>query len=326
MNVTLDAETEDVLRDALARVADMHVAPPGLHARVSSLPSRAHSTRPVVAAGLAGAAALTGVGLLVAGGRAGPGLTPTGPAQATHLTNAQLTAEVTEAVDATAGDIFEIHTTGGSQPGSSTHWLSADGSTLRVVAYAADGSPVEDESFVTSGTTSKVTDVDYSTKTWWTTTTAAPPGPPANCTQPTCYDQANGGMPPGGLLDGAPTSAAGVAWLLGQGGFTKTGQTSTIDGVANAFEIVSPSKVVSGVFLGNISMWIDPTTNLPVQVAIGATGSGQGGPAAQGLITSDVTWLDPGVAANAAQLQTTAPAGFSEVTVPANEFATPTNS
>jgi hypothetical protein len=326
---TLDPATEAALRDALSRVALAHGAPDAAAARVIAHPYRTRSTRPVLAAGLAGAAALSGVGVLATGGRAGHA--PAGPRPPVHLTNAQLTAEITNAVDDTTGDIFEVHTTGGGVDGSATHWLSADGNTMRVASYAPDGTVTEDASYVDHDGQQTITDVDETTKTWWTITVPGPPGPPATCVAPSCLDQANGGLPPGGMLDGSPTSAAGVAWLLSTGGFAKTGQTKTVDGVVGAYQIASASVPVSNaVFFPDFSMWIDPGTNLPVQVTMGTSGGPQSLnaepqqppaiTAGTSPITSDVTWLDPSVAANAAQLTTTVPAGYTQVAAPPGPY------
>jgi hypothetical protein len=215
--------------------------------------------------------------------------------------------------------------------GSATHWLSADGLTMRVANYAPDGTMTEDASYVDHDGQQTIIDVDETAQTWWTITVPGPPGPPAACVAPSCLDQANGGLPPGGILDGSPTSAAGVAWLLSTGGFTKTGQTKTVDGVNGAYEIASSSVPVSNaVFFPDVSMWINPTSNLPVQVTLGTSSSSgqtlndvaQQPPAITAgeatPITSDVTWLDP--AANAAALATVVPAGFTQVAAPAGPY------
>jgi hypothetical protein len=268
-----------------------------------------------VVAGLAGAAALSGVAVLAAGGRAGEN-----QVRPTHLTHATLTAEITAAVDHSSSDIFEAQTTGGDMGDRATHWLSADGNTLRVATYAADGSPVEDETLVTQGAQQVITDVDATTKTWWTITVPAPA---------TSSAATGGEYPPGGLLAGSPTSAAGVAWLLNHGDFAKTGQSATVNGVANAFEIKSQGSAttIADAF-ANMEMWIDPATNLPVQVTLGVSNDVNGyalnavpnlpltytiDPATP--IVSNITWLSP-TADNEAQLHSTVPAGFTQTAPP----------
>jgi hypothetical protein len=291
----------------------------------------------VLAAGLGGAAALTGVGLLGTGGRSDTGTAGSaGHEHATkaHLSRAQLTAEVTQAVDSNSGDIFAVHARDVDGQFSSTHWLSPDGNTLRVETFNPDGSPRQDESVVKEGDHETVTDVDYATTTWWSAVVQAPQT--FTCAQASCASGKADDLPPGGMVMGAPTSAAGVTWLLDQAGFTKTGQTETVDGVANAFAIEGPkngsafpatnanafslqttsqptatSVAPRSASPGPIIMWIDPTTNLPVQVVMGASNP---------MITNDVSWLTP-TTANDALLTVTPPAGFGEVPIPAANAA-----
>ena len=318
---TLDDQTEGALRTALAHAASPHGAPPDLHRRLAAQHYSTGSSRPVIAAGVATAAALSGIAVL-AGGRAGEG--SVGP---THLSNSQLASEITSAVDNSTGDIFEAHTTGGGVANSSTHWLSADGNTLRMATYAPDGSVIEDETLVTQGGQQVITDVNSDTKTWWTITVPAP--------TPIPTPLAGSEYPPGGLLAGSPTSAAGVAWLIENGGFTKTGQTATVNGVANAYEIKSDGTAATiAAAFANMEMWIDPVTNLPVQVSLGVS-SGVNVYALNAVpniprtytldpatpIVSNVTWLSP-TADNEAQLHSTVPAGFTQVAPPTQAFDT----
>jgi hypothetical protein len=306
----LSNDFETGLRDAFARTADEVPDQIGERLRGRDYRPRTHG-RPV-AAGVAASALLIGgaSAILLVDNGSTPGSSAQGSAAAPVTTAAARTTTAVapvvklsrlqlaaKAMDDVSGDVFHVSST---SPGGDVtdHWVTADGNTMRVTVHLPDGTKTEDEVFKNVGNVQTTVDIDYATKTWWTFQQPVPT-PPADCVAPNCLDAANGGLPPGQTLGGAPLSTDGVKWLISHGAVVST----SVPADAGQYALVNK--------LGGVTetLYVDKTTNLPVKVAFA---NGDAAP----TFTSEVSWL-PATDANVAAISVPVPDGFAQVAPPA---------
>lgn len=274
--------TEAALTDALTRAANSIELPGETANRLRSANYRARS------ASLAGA----GIGIAVAasaviGGVLIAGAPETRVEHRTTTVHGQSAIRLADDVITAVNEsnaIEKVHISGGGMP-SSTQWISPDGHTVRIETLAADGTPLTDESTTDSGSGQTTRFVDYRARTWWTGPAAASMTVPAAAP--------------------APLTQSEIAQMLSHGGFAKTGRHATINGTANAYEIAGKIPGPDGATA--LSMWIDPSTSLPIRVTLSP-------PNAPSTV-SDASWEQP-TASTRAQLTAVAPPSFIKVSPP----------
>jgi hypothetical protein len=210
---------------------------------------------------------------------------------------AVLVTKVSQAVANVAGDIFHVHTVN-ANGGTIDDWLTGDGSTFRSTS-SMNGVEQSDLMQQTSGGTVLTTVVDYSDHAWWT---YGQPTEPTSSTSPT-----GGNSMPLPDINGVPGTAAGVKWLLSSGRFTVVAGTQVVDGITT-YEM---SRSIEG---RSFSLWINQSTDLPVQVEMNDPGN------PSGSYTSTATWIEP-TQSNLAGLKVPIPGGFTHAAAPISPAA-----
>ena len=316
----MSTDVEDLLREGMERfTADLR-APAGLAYRIA----RRRRRRWLALHSLTGTAAALGAGAVALAVVVVP---------SSQNSQINLTADVVKHVNtaltaADPGDIAQMSvTTSSAAPGGKTSATTAEewsyGDQWRSVTYSPGGHPVYDEGFSASASSSVYTLVNYSTRTWARVPGLGRPAPAVAmpvASQPAASQPAAHGCGPGivtfplllrfGLPGiGLPASslpstvARSLRTAVSCGTLTEDGRQQ-VDGI-EAIKLVSkPSSPISE------TIWVDPSSYLPVRVVAGSALS----PALKQ--TADITWLPP-TAQNLAKLTVPIPAGFRHVSFPA---------
>lgn len=293
----MNTDVEDMLRQGMLRyTADLH-APAGMVREAQRRRGRRLAQRSVTA-GAALAACAAAVVAVVFVGLPGAHQNSSGPTPS--VDTAYVTKRVASALSgAGPAEIAQMTVTSSGPVGTRTAREWSYGDQWRSVVYSSTGQPVFDE----GGASSTYTLVNYSTRTWARQRGVAGQAGPAS--QQTGCVRAAAALSllfRPGLSAGSPS--AGVVQLLRTaiscGTLTEAGQ-QRVDGI-EAIKLTSSSG-------SRISetIWVNPTTYLPVRVVIRA--------AADSSVTqqaADITWLKP-TAQNQAALIVLIPAGFRQV-------------
>jgi hypothetical protein len=296
----MNTDVEDLLREGMARFTADLQAPAGMVRRAEQRRRRRLAQRSVVSVAALAACALVLVSVLL------PGAHYNG----THRPLVDM-AYVTKRVDgalraAGPAAIAHMTVTTNALGGTTTSEEWSYGDRWRSVVYSSARQPVFDE----GGTPSTFTLVNYSARTWARARGVGGQAAPAPASGPSgCLGAAvalsfmfRPGMPAIGLPASSPP--ASVVKLLRTaiscGTLTEAGH-QRVDGI-EATELTSSFRS-----LISETIWISPTTYLPVRVIIR---SAPGSPVSQH--TADITWLKP-TAQNRAELTVPIPAGFRRV-------------
>jgi hypothetical protein len=303
----MNTDLEDRLRADMERFTrDIHV-PAGLplqayrHNR-----KRRRRIRVAVASGAATAVAASAVAIAGVSGVFGPG--SAGPATQTHTTayvvkhveNALAPTSVDNLLDVSrmtfqrgvtqepvVGGMTGGGTTGGApSPFTITYMLHWDyQGNQKYSAYGPGGRHVFDEGISIANGSATQTVVIYGDHTWWTATAAVRTGSGA----PSCSQNSiQVGVGPG---NGWP---ALIRSQLACGAYTVAGH-QVVDGI-------DAIKLTAGQPPGQLTLLVDPTTYLPLQISIGP-------------LRISFQWLPP-TPGNLAQLKVSVPVGFQQVTPP----------
>jgi len=310
----MSTDVEDLLREGMERfTADLR-APAGLAYRIAS-----RRRRRLALHSLTGTAAVLGAGAVAVA------LVVVPSSQRSQI---NLTADVVKHVSsaltaADPGDIAQMSvTTSSAAPGGKASATTAEewsyGDQWRSVTYSPAGHPVYDEGFSASASSSVFTLVNYSTRTWARVPGLGRPAPAAAlpaASLPAAHGCGPGivtfplllrfGLPGIGLPASSlpSTVARSLRTAVSCGTLTEAGRQE-VDGI-EAIKLVSkPSSPISE------TIWVDPSSYLPVRVVAGSALS----PALKQ--TADITWLPP-TAQNLARLTVPIPAGFRHVSFPA---------
>jgi hypothetical protein len=302
----MDTEIEDLLREGMERfTADLR-APAGLTRRLERRRRRRLALRSATAAAVLTAAAVALVAVLLPGAFLG-GSTGSAASAAyvvKKVDNALSAAEPGEMAQMTVTTTSPVlH--GEASTVKAEEW-SYDG-RWRSVVYSPDGQPAYDEGLTRS---SSYTVVSYPTRTWGRQQVLSFPAAPTPKSQgcgpaftdlPMLFREE---LPDTGLSVTSPpaTVAASVRTAISCGALAEDGR-QLVNGIS-AIKLTSrTSSPLSE------TIWIDPSTYLPVRVVTRSPG---GMPAIQQ--TANIAWLRP-TARNLAQLSVTIPAGFREVSL-----------
>jgi hypothetical protein len=295
----MNTDVEDMLRQGMLRyTADLH-APAGMVREARRRRGRRLAQRSVTA-GAALATCAAAVVAVVFVGLPGAHQNSSGPTPS--IDTAYVTKRVASALSgAGPAEIARMTVTSSGPVGTRTAKEWSYGDQWRSVVYSSPGQPVFDE----GGASSTYTLVNYSTRTWARQRGVAGQAGPAS--QQTGCVRAAAALSllfrPGiGLSAGSPP--ASVVQLLRTaiscGTLTEAGQ-QRVDGIEATKLTSSSGSLISE------TIWVNPTTYLPVRVVIRA--------AAGSSVTqqaADITWLKP-TARNQAALTVSIPAGFRQV-------------
>jgi hypothetical protein len=296
-------DLEQLLSDGLRRRAAQVHLEPGLGARAHRQHRRTRNrTRSAVALGAtatigvaAGAAALTAQNQ-----PAGIETAKTAAYVISHSEQALAKAAANDPVITLRSQDWGQGVGFGMNPATALHWQQTDmwfhDNQMRTEGLTSAGQPVYD--FGTDQRTE--TNVDYPAKVWWRgagTTSATPP----STKQLTCEDVRYFGV------DGSPEQyAADIRKALSCGLYTTDG-TEQVNGT-EAIKLV-PVKPENNA--PTAILWLDPSTYLPMKIAMETVAGGQ--------MTLDHTeyidWLPP-TPANLAELTPPVPAGFTQIPPP----------
>jgi hypothetical protein len=291
----MNIDVEDLLRQGMLRYTADVRAPAGM-ARMAQRRRRRRLAQRSVTAGAALAACTAAVVVAVAL----PGAHHNAPGPTPTIDTAYVTKRVASALSTAApAEIAHLMVTSSGPGGTSTAKEWSYGDQWRSVVYSSAGQPVYDE----GGTSSTYTLVNYSARTWARQRGVAGQTGPAS--QQTGCVQAAAAL---SLLFrprlSAGSPSASVVKLLRTaiscGTLTEAGQ-QRVDGIEATKLTSSSGSLISE------TIWVSPTTYLPVRVVIR---SAPGSPVSQQ--TADITWLKP-IAQNRAGLTVPIPAGFRQV-------------
>jgi len=300
----MNTDVEELLREGMERFTADLQAPAGL----TYLVARRRRKRLVLRSVTGGAAALA-AGAAALAVAVVPGL---GGAGQPAVDAAFVVKNVSSALSAAEpGTIAQMTITTSGSPGGATsaeEW--SNGNEWRSVTYSSPGNPLYDEGYAAS---TGYTLVSYETKTW-----ARQAGIGSPSVGPLGYPAATHGCGPaaGGFsvlfrlgLPGTSTSASSLPTTVATALHTAVSCGSlavagrpTVDGTPT---IELKSRADS---LIPETIWVSPSTYLPVRVVVGSAFS----PGVQQ--TANFTWLPP-TAQNLAKLTVPVPAGFREVSL-----------
>jgi hypothetical protein len=294
----MNTDVEDMLRQGMLRyTADLH-APAGMVREAQRRRARRRAQRSV-AAGAALAACAAAVVAVVFVGLPGAHQNSSGP---TSIDTAYVTKRVASALSgAGPAEIAQMTVTSSGPVGTRTAKEWSYGDQWRSVVYSSPGQPVFEE----GGASSTYTLVNYSTRTWARQRgVAGQAGPAPRHTGCVRAGSALSLLFRPGIGLSAGSSSASVVQLLRTaiscGTLTEAGQ-QRVDGIEATKLTSSSGSLISE------TIWVNPTTYLPVRVVIRAVaGSSVTQQAA------DITWLKP-TARNQAALTVSIPAGFRQV-------------
>ena len=298
----MNTDVEDLLRQGMLRYTAELRAPAGM-VRVAE---RRRKHRRLAQRSVTAMAALAACALVVLAVATSSGAhrdvtekpTPT-------IDTAYLIKRVASALSAAGSvEIAQLTVISDGHDGTTTASEWSYGDQWRSVVYAPSGQPI----FDAGGTSSTYTLVNYSARTWARQRGVAgqtePPSPRSGC------EQASADLSlllrPGLLSTGPAASSlsASVVKLLRTaiscGTLTEAGQQH-VDGIAATKLTSSRGSLISE------TIWVSPTTYLPIRVVIRPA---PGSPAA--AQAADITWLKPS-AQNRAALTVPIPAGFRQV-------------
>ncbi|MGH3288203.1 MAG: hypothetical protein ACRDPD_26560 [Streptosporangiaceae bacterium] len=317
----MNTDVEDLLREGMERLTADLRAPAGLAGQIAR---RRRRRRLALCSVTGAAAALTAGGVALA--------VVVVPSQ--QRTGIELTADVVKRVSsaltaADPGDIAQMSvTTSSASPyGGKTTTTTAEewsyGDQWRSVTYSSPGHPLYDEGYTASASSSAYTLANYSTRSW---TKRPGLGRPAAAIPFSTLPASRGCRPAIGALPllykfglpgiGLPASslpstvARSLRTAVSCGTLTVTGRQS-VDGI-EAIKLTSrPGSFISE------TIWVSPSTYLPVRVVVRSASGASGAPGAPAVQqTADITWLSP-TAQNLAELTVPIPAGFRQVSLSA---------
>jgi hypothetical protein len=294
----MNIDVEDLLRQGMLRyTADLR-APAGMVRMVQRRRRRRLAQRSVTAG-----AALAACTAAVVAAVALPGAHHNAPGPTPTIDTAYVTKRVAIALSTAAPAEIAQMTVTSSRPGGGTttakEWSYGD--QWRSVEYSSTGQPVFEE----GGASSTYTLVNYSTRTWARQRGVVGQTEPAP-RQTGCVLAGAALSPlfgPTSKLSAGSSSASVVQLLhtaISCGTLTEAGQ-QRVDGIEATKLTSSSGSLISE------TIWVNPTTYLPVRVVIH---SAPGSPVTQR--TADITWLKP-TAQNQAALTVPIPAGFRQV-------------
>jgi hypothetical protein len=295
----MNTDVEDMLRQGMLRyAADLH-APAGMVREAQRRRGRRLALR-LVTAGAALAACAAAVVAVVFAGLPGAHQNSSGPTPS--VDTAYVTKRVASALSgAGLAEIAQMTVTSSGPVGTRTAKEWSYGDQWRSVVYSSPGQPVFEE----GGASSTYTLVNYSARTWGrqrgVVGQTEPPSQQTGCVRAAAALSLL--LRPGiGLSAGSPS--ASVVQLLRTaiscGTLAEAGQ-QRVDGIEATKLTSSSGSLISE------TIWVNPTTYLPVRVVIRAA-------AGSSVIqqAADITWLKP-TARNQAALTVSIPAGFRQV-------------
>ncbi len=295
----MNTDVEDLLRQGMMRyTADMR-APAGMVRIVQRRRRQRLAQRSVTAVAALAACAVAVVVVAL------PGAHHNTPRPAPTIDAANVTKRVASALSTTGpAEIAQMTVTTNGLIGTTTAQEWSYGSQWRSIVSSSAGQPLYEQ----GGTSSVYTVVIFSARTWSRQSGLGGSGTPVP--GPDGCGQLAGalsslfrlGAPQIGVPAGSPP--ASVVKLLRTaiscGSLTVVGH-QRVDGI-EATELTSgPDSLISE------TIWVSPTTYLPVRVALRLS---SGSPVSQQ--TADITWLQP-TAQNLAKLTVPIPAGFRRV-------------
>jgi hypothetical protein len=294
-----NTDVEDLLRQGMLRyTADLH-APAGMVREAQRRRARRRAQRTAIAGAALAACAAAVVAVVFVGL---PGAQQKSPNPTRTVDTAYVTKRATSALSTAGPTEIAQMTVTSSGPGGTTsakEWSYGD--QWRSIVYSSAGQPVYDE----GGVSSTYTLVNYSARTWARQRGVVGQTGPAS--QQTGCVRAAADISllfrPGLGLSAGSSSASVVELLhtaITCGSLTEAGQ-QRVDGI-EATKLTSRSGS-----LISETIWVSPTTYLPVRVVIRPA---PGSPIPQQ--TADITWLKP-TAQNQATLTVPIPAGFRQV-------------
>jgi len=296
----MNTDIEDLLRQGMLRyTADLH-APAGMVREAERRRARRRAQRSVTAGAALAACAAAVVAVVFVGL---PGAQPKSPSPTQTIDTAYVTKHVASALSAAGPAEIAQMTVTSSRPGGGTATVKewSYGDQWRSVEYSSTGQPVFEE----GGAASTYTLVNYSTRTWASQRGVAGQTEPAP-RKTGCVLAGAALAPlfgPTAKLSAGSSSASVVQLLhaaISCGTLTLDGQ-QRVDGIEATKLTSSPGSRISE------TIWVNPTTYLPVRVVIRSAADS---PLTQR--TADITWLNP-TAQNQAALTVSIPAGFSQV-------------
>jgi hypothetical protein len=290
----MNTDLQDLLQQGMLRYTAGLRAPAGMVRMAQRRRRRRLAQRSVTAVAVvaAGAVAVVAVAL--------PGAHHNAPGPRPTIDTAYVTKRVAAALSTAApAQIAQMTVTSSGPGGTITAREWSYGDRWRSVVYSPAGQPVYDK----GGTSSTYTLVDYSARTWARQRgVAGQTGPAPQHTGCVRAAAALSLLFRPGLSAGSP-SASAVKLLrkaISCGTLTKAGR-QRVDGIEATKLTSSSGSLISE------TVWVSPTTYLPVRVVIR---SAPGSLVAQQ--TADITWLKP-IAQNRAGLTVPIPAGFRQV-------------
>jgi hypothetical protein len=293
----MNIDVEDLLRQGMLRyTADLR-APAGMVRMAQRRRRRRLAQRSVTAGAALAACAAAAVAVVAV---APPGAHHNAPGPAPTIDTAYVTKRVASALSTAApAEIAQMTVTSNGPGGTTTAKEWSYGDQWRSVVYSSAGQPVYDE----GGTSSTYTLVNYSARTWARQRgVVGQTGPASQQTGCVHAAAALSLLLRPGLSAGSP-SVSVVKLLrtaISCGTLTEAGQ-QRVDGLEATKLTSSSGSLISE------TIWVSPTTYLPVRVVIR---SAPGSPVSQR--TADITWLKP-IAQNRAGLTVPIPAGFRQV-------------
>jgi hypothetical protein len=290
-------DLEQLLRHELERAATRIHLTPGLAERAYRNRRRKQLAARAATATAAVAAAATGIAATAALSQSGQ---TAGPAPAAYVighSETALDAVVSEdPVISVFSPDFAQGVGWGNSGGPAAMWAQTrqwyHDDQYRMEGLTAAGQPVYD--FATSRNAE--TNVLYAAKAWWVDQFAG--GAQSTTSTPACSDRDIKYFG----ADGDPRQWATDINEALHCGFYTTGGTQQVDGVA-AIKLVpvNPDHLTA-------VLWLDPSTYLPVKIAVESVTGGQ----TQPQHTEYVNWLPP-TSANLASLNAAPPAGFTRI-------------
>jgi hypothetical protein len=304
----MNTDVEELLRDGMERFTAGVRAPAGLAHTAGRLHRRRLAVRAAVACGTA---AVTAAAVVAVAAGAGGGPAQTGPTVSQARTAAYVISRVEKAL---AGQHLVLRGRTTTSAGPSISW--SYGSQHRFEEPTGSGPYLAQGTALIDGKLTGVY-VTYYNREW----SLLPESVPASaCSRTGALEMAGPPVP-------ASDWPAFIRATLACGAATVTGHAQ-IDGVEALKITGSPvterlpadyAKVIREKWLhSQWTLYVDPQTYLPVRLASSART--YGGPAPSALFTSvtDMRWLPP-AAANIAQSLVTIPAGFQQVSSPADQ-------
>ena len=252
------------------------------------------------AAAVVAAAVVAGLGITGTGGHQPTGTGTLGIQAVAQRTRAALTAAVTQYVE------YSVTKTAYPQTASipaRTRYEWSSGTRTNIEVVNPSGTLLEELWYSGSAETPRgVTEVLYPTHAWWTRTVAIDVTQVQDITGPDIAARIQSWVSAGQL------SVVGTPTLGGKKTIEVSGDALTLGQIARTLPAATASTRQF-----DLTMWLDPSTYLPVQLNTTYTT-----PAATGRTTSttsSVNWL-PATTANLAKLQGQIPAGFTHLTDP----------